>query len=621
MKNIKIAVACHKPSVLPTNTLLMPVQVGSAIAARRMEGMQHDDEGENISAKNPQYCELTAQYWAWKNVEADYYGLCHYRRFLCFRDVDAPRNLRDQIESSAITPFTLARFGLEDEAEMRAVIEANDIVCGPLQNVAKLYTPRGNQPTALRHWTAHDRALIMTEDLTHMLEILETVSPEIGAAAREYLDGKQFLGFNCFVMRRELFRQMCAIEFAVLEKLEKKVDLTHYNQQLARIYGFMGEIICSSYIYWIEKSGKYKVCHLPLVYFNHTDPMPTFTPVAGENTIPVFFDFSQEQSFLLAAPLQSFLEHTEPGYRYDLLVAVGKQEAYVQSEFIKLCAPYENVSIRFLNGELWESILTEEYGTIPCLLPYLPWILPEYRRVLVYGSKVLFAGSIVPLWEAHKDTAALICAPKDILKLARINDIYLETEWNYVSAQLKDPYGYFYTDSMLWNLEAMRVQIGIDAVNAASINTLGQPRTGKELLNVLCCNGVEVIGQEYNVWYPTDGGLQYQLPYAPCGDYLALLKAQKAPVVIAYQFDTPWFDFGNPVSTRFWDATRRTPFYEQTLAYMYERRTSVAKEDRDVLNKFFPKGTFLRRILSRLFPKGSRRNAFVKKLLHLFHMR
>ena len=621
MKNIKIAVACHKPSVLPTNALLMPVQVGSAIAARRMEGMQHDDEGENISAKNPQYCELTAQYWAWKNVEADYYGLCHYRRFLCFRDVDAPRNLRDQIESSAITPFTLARFGLEDEAEMRAVIEANDIVCGPLQNVAKLYTPRGNQPTALRHWTAHDRALIMTEDLTHMLESLETVSPEIGAAAREYLDGKQFLGFNCFVMRRELFRQMCAIEFAVLEKLEEKVDLTHYNQQLARIYGFMGEIICSSYIYWIEKSGKYKVCHLPLVYFNHTDPMPAFTPVAEKNTIPVFFDFSQEQSFLLAAPLQSFLEHTEPGYRYDLLVAVEKQEAYVQSEFIKLCAPYENVSIRFLNGELWGSILAEEYGMIPCLLPYLPWILPEYRRVLVYGPKVLFAGSIVPLWEAHKDTAFLVCAPKDILKLARINDIYPETEWNYVSAQLKDPYGYFYTDSMLWNLEAMRAQVGIDAVNAAAINTLGQPRAGKELLNVLCCNSVEVIGQEYNVWYPTDGGLQYQLPYAPCGDYLALLKAQKAPVVIAYQFDTPWFDFGNPVSTRFWGATRRTAFYEQTLAYMYERRTSVAKEDRDVLNKLFPKGKLLRRILSRLFPKGSRRNAFVKKLLHLFHMR
>lgn len=621
MKNIQIAVACHKPSVLPTNALLMPVQVGSAIAARRMEGMRYDDEGENISAKNPQYCELTAQYWIWKNVEADYYGLCHYRRFLCFRDVDAPRNLRGQIESAAITPFTLARFGLEDEAEMRAVIEENDIVCGPLQDVVKLYTPRGNQPTALRHWTAHDRALIMTEDLERMLAILEEVSPEVGAAAREYLNGKQFLGFNCFVMRAELFRQMCATEFAVLEKLEKEVDLTHYNQQLTRIYGFMGEIICSSYIYWIEKSGKYRVRHLPLVYFNYTDPVPSPAPVAGEKTIPVFFDFSQEESFLLAAPLRSFLEHTEPGYRYDLIVALRRQEAYVQSAFAELCAPNENVSIRFLDASLLESVLTEEHGAVPGLLPCLPWILPEYRRMLVYGPKVLFAGSIVPLWEAHRETRALVCAPKDILMLARINDIYPETEWNYVSAQLKDPYGYFYTDSMLWNLEATRERFGIDEIKAAAINTLGQPRSGKELLNVLCGGSVEYIGQEYNVWYPTDGGLQYQLPYAPCGDYLALLKAQKAPVVIAYQFDTPWFDFGNPVSARFWAAARQTVFYEQMLAYMHERKNSVAREDRDILNKLFPRGKSMRGILSRLFPKGSRRNTFVKKLLHLFHMR
>ena len=254
MKNIKIAVACHKPSVLPDNSLFMPVQVGSAIAANRMAGMMHDDGGENISTKNPYYCELTAQYWTWKNVEADYYGLCHYRRFLCFREVDAPRNLRGQFEVSAINQYSLNRFGLEDEAEMRAIIEANDIVCGTLQDVPKLYTPRGNQPTALRHWTAHDRALIMTKDLECMLRILSEVSPEVGASAREYLNRKKFLGFNCFVMRKELFQEMCAIEFSVLEKLESQVDLTHYNQQLRRIYGFMGEIICSSYIYWIAVS-------------------------------------------------------------------------------------------------------------------------------------------------------------------------------------------------------------------------------------------------------------------------------------------------------------------------------------------------------------------------------
>lgn len=46
--------------------------------------MLHDDEGDNISERNKTYCELTAQYWAWKNEEADYYGFFHYRRYLAF---------------------------------------------------------------------------------------------------------------------------------------------------------------------------------------------------------------------------------------------------------------------------------------------------------------------------------------------------------------------------------------------------------------------------------------------------------------------------------------------------------------------------------------------------------
>ena len=40
-----------------------------------------DNTGDNISAKNPNYCELTALYWAWKNLDCEYIGLCHYRRY------------------------------------------------------------------------------------------------------------------------------------------------------------------------------------------------------------------------------------------------------------------------------------------------------------------------------------------------------------------------------------------------------------------------------------------------------------------------------------------------------------------------------------------------------------
>ena len=47
-----------------------------------------DNTGDNISKKNPNYCELTGQYWIWKNVDSsadEITGLIHYRRYFTDR--------------------------------------------------------------------------------------------------------------------------------------------------------------------------------------------------------------------------------------------------------------------------------------------------------------------------------------------------------------------------------------------------------------------------------------------------------------------------------------------------------------------------------------------------------
>ena len=70
MQKIKILVAMHKAYSLPGENIYAPIQVGG-VRIPGMENALRDDTGENISAKNKYYCEMTALYWAWKNLDCD----------------------------------------------------------------------------------------------------------------------------------------------------------------------------------------------------------------------------------------------------------------------------------------------------------------------------------------------------------------------------------------------------------------------------------------------------------------------------------------------------------------------------------------------------------------------
>ena len=77
---IKVIIAAHKQYLMPDKDCYLPVQVGSAL--HKAVGYTPDNTGDNISEKNPYYCELTGLYWAWKNLPADVIGLVHYRRYM-----------------------------------------------------------------------------------------------------------------------------------------------------------------------------------------------------------------------------------------------------------------------------------------------------------------------------------------------------------------------------------------------------------------------------------------------------------------------------------------------------------------------------------------------------------
>ena len=96
MKDIKIIVAAHKKYQMPKDEMYVPVQVG-AEGKEKIEKYKQDNIGKNISNKNPYFCELTGLYWAWKNLNADYIGLVHYRRHFT-KNVKIPNEEKERFE-------------------------------------------------------------------------------------------------------------------------------------------------------------------------------------------------------------------------------------------------------------------------------------------------------------------------------------------------------------------------------------------------------------------------------------------------------------------------------------------------------------------------------------------
>lgn len=259
-------------SIAIPNPLYIPVICGAVYKRDRGQtgSFSGDDGGDSISSRRNTFCEFTVQYWAWKNVQSDYYGLCHYRRYLTFIPRRIKTNSQEQIMEGILDDFTIKKYGLLEEARMRQIIEENDVVVNEAADVHNIPTPRGFQKTVYDHWQAHGGMFFDARVLPLLLETIHRLCPQYDEAADEYLHDRWHRGYNCYVMKKELFFQMCQFQFTVLFDLEKQLAQNGYARNFERTLGYMGEIMYGIFIYYLQKQGIYKIKEEQLVYFEQT---------------------------------------------------------------------------------------------------------------------------------------------------------------------------------------------------------------------------------------------------------------------------------------------------------------------------------------------------------------
>lgn len=241
--DIKILVATHKVYKMPNDKCYLPIHVGRE--GKSDIGYVGDNTGENISEKNPYYCELTGLYWGIKNLECDYIGLVHYRRH--FSGKGFLSNLFGDKFNKILS-----------QDEMEVILKDYDIILPKKRKyyIETLYSHYGNT-----HYSEH---------LDETRIILEKLYPEYVDDFDKVMKRTSAHMFNMFIMKKDLAEQYCEWIFSILAELEKKVDVSQYDAFQARLFGRISELLLDV---WIErKKLSYKeIPYIHMEYINWID--------------------------------------------------------------------------------------------------------------------------------------------------------------------------------------------------------------------------------------------------------------------------------------------------------------------------------------------------------------
>lgn len=297
-------------SIQINNAIYEPVKCGAVFLNNNISKASGDNIGDNISSKRVMYGELTVQYWAWKNRNSDYYGLCHYRRYLSFADEILKLDHFNMCRETAITGNAIKRHHLDDGKRIYDVVTSNDLVFLMGADVKKIYV-RGGFPRNVRQlWEAHHNLFIDKKYLDILLERIRVLKPEYYKSALEYFESDIHYGFNCYVMRKEFFFRLCEFQYPILFELESQILSENYGGMMERLPGYLGEIMYGIFIYHLIHKENVRYKELPVVFFLTTEKVSGPIDYAcrwiiengksfiGERSLKVFPRGSKRREFL-----------------------------------------------------------------------------------------------------------------------------------------------------------------------------------------------------------------------------------------------------------------------------------------------------------------------------------
>lgn len=226
MPDLQVIIATHKGYWFPPDSAYLPVFVGESGKAH--PGQASDATGDNISNKNQWYCELTAIYWAWKNLPpCKYIGLAHYRRH-----------------------FSRTGFAFGTAGKRSAVASGEFLQCALAGGGVILPKARNYFISTRKEQFVNSHGADGAASLTSLEETLQKLAPEYMETYHAVMGRTHGHIYNMFIMPWDTFDAYCTWLFSILFTTEEHI-LTKLPSLPPRMMGFMAERLLDV---WLEQN-------------------------------------------------------------------------------------------------------------------------------------------------------------------------------------------------------------------------------------------------------------------------------------------------------------------------------------------------------------------------------
>ncbi|MEW9699980.1 DUF4422 domain-containing protein [Paenibacillus sp. SI8] len=619
MPNIKIF-STHIPnkqSYKVKNEIFMPV-MGGATTNNNQE-IQGDNIGDNISSYNPMFCELTTQYWAWKNVTADYYGFCHYRRFFSFADEKLQADDAGVAVLPSLNDKSVEKLNLDKTEKIKEIVSGYDVV---LPEVIDL-TRTGFKSVTEQYKSAHK---LNYDDIELMLSVIRDIYPEDLEYANKYLNGKSIYYCNMFIMKKDIFFEYSEWLFNILFEFTKRWDNSNCSIEHLRTPGHLGERLLGIFCLKLQENKEIKFTHKQLVVFASTSHSNAITPVFSEKYIPVVFNINNNYAPFCAVTIKSIINCSSKNNNYDLIVLERELSERNKEIISSLIRDFPNFSIRFINVASkineYNLFVSRHFTPETYFRLLIPELLCNYEKVIYLDVDLIVMKDIYYLYEYDMDNKSL-AGVIDIVSAGVING-FDKKQKNYYKEHvlIKETNLLKMINGGVLILDLNKMRSRYTSHELLRYAELGNFQfCDQDVLNALFQDDIEYLPFNWNIDPFSEGDFRhYVSTFAPKNTFMLFKAAINEPYIIHFAgTEKPWFNFELKYSDVFWKLLRETPYYEYILN---KRMLDVAwwvnnsnGNTNDKISKVYKFIYFMKNniVVLIMLPMGSKRREMFKK--------